>query len=164
MPKYAAFDPNTGHVNGWYDTDVIRYPRLPPNLREVPRHIWDQRVGSAWRLEGSAFIKRPKTTRPLTVAQQAARTLGTGVVITSAANPSLDGIYAATDAAWSAMTTEAHILQDKVDWVDTSGKHHSFSADEFAAFAAAIARWRSDWRKYAEGLTKEPPASSIELD
>lgn len=172
---YARFVPRSDSepspVTGWYHFDHIPRHRygddLPPNehLLAVTEEQWEAHFANpaGWAVvNGRHLVPYKRPSLPLHPKMQMMMTMREGVQIVSK-NENLNGTYATGDDVWSAMTTEAHIVQDTVDWADTSGKHHTFSADEFAAFVAAIARWRSDWRKYTEGLTKEPPDKCLTL-
>lgn len=47
MPQYAQFDPTAGSpapVTGWYDTDILHYPNLPPESCLV------QMTGAEWAM------------------------------------------------------------------------------------------------------------------
>ena len=63
MPKYAYFDntqPQPTPVIGWYDTDLIEYPRLPASdsLILIPDSEWNSRVEFNYVYNGS-LIRKP---------------------------------------------------------------------------------------------------------
>ena len=62
MPKYAWCPKRPGQVLGWYDTDMLHYPNLPPSseLIELNEQQWNARMEnpSAFFVEDDRVVKR----------------------------------------------------------------------------------------------------------
>lgn len=63
MPKYAGFDPTAADpkpVQGWYDTDALRYPNLPAlsSLLVLSDDQWGQHFAdsNAWAVQGGELV------------------------------------------------------------------------------------------------------------
>jgi len=63
MPRYAQYDsasPSPAPVTGWYDTDILAYPNLPPasDLIEVDASNWALHFNSpgGWTVEDGKLI------------------------------------------------------------------------------------------------------------
>lgn len=66
MPKYARFDPASPApqpVTGWYDTDALDYPDLPPaaNLLEIKQEQWDARLTTPFVKNGALVAAQAPT-------------------------------------------------------------------------------------------------------
>lgn len=61
MPQYAHFDHTEQApqpVLGWYDTDALHYPRLPPkaDMLEMTPQQWAQRMSGRWAVNGETLV------------------------------------------------------------------------------------------------------------
>jgi hypothetical protein len=70
MPKYAHIHLEISNIpklpKGWYDTDLLNYPNLPPKneLREMTDEEWSQRhINSHHHNISNTFVARPEPTK-----------------------------------------------------------------------------------------------------
>ena len=77
MPQFAHFDPTATApqpVTGWFDTDLIRYPTMPPaaELLAVSSDQWQQRLAnpSGWVVQNGALASAPTAASTPSVPQQ----------------------------------------------------------------------------------------------
>lgn len=66
MPKFAQFDPaapSPQPVIGWYDTDSVNYPNLPPaaNLLQLTQAQWDGRFATPF-VQNGKLVATPAPT------------------------------------------------------------------------------------------------------
>lgn len=66
MPKYAHFDhtaPTPQPVLGWYDTDALDYPNLPPPADMLPmsEDQWKSRLKGDWAVSGKTIVPYTQT-------------------------------------------------------------------------------------------------------
>lgn len=98
MPKYAAFDPNVADpkpVIGWYDTDAITYPNLPPQnaLLVLNGSQWAAHYAGFYAVSGGVLI--PYTPAPVVTVQTTLQgKITAGIAITCDSNSSLNSTYA----------------------------------------------------------------------
>lgn len=105
MPKFAQFDPAASDpkpVTGWYDTDILTYPNLPPvsDLLQITQQQWESRGPdySAWAVSGGALVDYTPPAPVLTPASQGQTALAAGVAVTFATSTALDGLYACDES------------------------------------------------------------------
>jgi hypothetical protein len=108
----------------------------------------------------------------ITPAQRAAATIAAGVQITSTGTPALSGTYPADPATTSEIQAEMISLlvngvfadgATTVQWIDTSGTPHTFTAPQWKSLATAIGQFVAAWTKYGQGLTTTAPASTATI-
>src|ERR1700759_4372888 len=117
MPKFARFDPTQPApypVRGWYDTDLLHYPKLPDasQLIAVSDADWQAHFirRSGWVVENGKLVQPPPLVETPAPAPQAAGLPQAGVQVSSATCPGVDGLYACDDAAvTTALTAALHI-------------------------------------------------------
>lgn len=179
MTQYAYFDSNAAapsRVLGWYDTDALHYPNLPPasDLFEVTAAEWAARLSnpSGWAVSNGALVAYTPAVPPPTLAQQAAAALGAGLTITSTSTPALNGTYPADPATISYVNSEMVSLAKNgtfadgttsVQWPDTSGALHTFSVTEFEAFAGAMGKFVALCRQCIIGASQSLPPSTATI-
>lgn len=78
MPKFAQFDPAAPApqpVIGWYDTDFVNYPNLPPasNLLELTQDQWNLRLSTPF-VQNGALVAAPMPTAAQLLADAQATT------------------------------------------------------------------------------------------
>lgn len=63
MPKFAFYDSTAQQptrVRGWYDTDSLKYPKLPEakNLLQLTQMEWDSRMidPSGWAVQDGKLV------------------------------------------------------------------------------------------------------------
>ena len=150
MPKYARFDsaaPGSTPVLGWYDTDLLHYPELPPDadMLALSDDAWEARMGGAWVVENHALAPRPPEPAPL--PHQAAQLLAGGLTVRCEADPSLDAVYPCDPASRARMAEAVAWLHAGHGFPDgatfnltvTGGGHVTFTKPEnFLGVALAM--------------------------
>jgi len=156
MPKYASFDhtkPEPQQVNGWYDTDSLKYPSLPDfrDLLVLTQEQWDARGldVTSWAVQGGTLIPY---TPPMPLPQQAQILLGQklaqGIQVTSDSLPLINATYAldpTSTAQIFQIGTFANSFQEFPSGSDTqlypdiTGQPHIFTVPVFIAFLRAVA-------------------------
>ncbi len=152
MPRYARFDHTASQparVTGWYDTDALKYKKLPDeaDLLPVSADQWAARLANpgGWAVQGVSLVPRTVPAAPAAppaqqAAQQAAGALahyiGLGITVTCQSNPTAAGTYPLTAAALSVIGVAARDFAadlglpsggEKFPVPDMSGKAHLLS-------------------------------------
>jgi hypothetical protein len=158
MPQYAQYNPAIAApspVTGWYDTDLLSYPNLPPlsDLLQVTAAQWTARMAnpSGWAVSNGALVAFTPPAPVLTLAQQATLALAAGITITSTGTPSLNGTYTCDATAQARITSVQAYIQANgkfpgstttMTWVLMNGSVITFpTTSEFTAFATAVANY-----------------------
>ena len=128
---------------------------VDPAGRYVPSMVWldlsqftpQPDIGwTAVETNGAWSFTPPPAIAP-TLAQQAAAALDVGCQIVSAGTPALDGTYACNLIAQQRLTSIQTRINAglglplgsaTIDWLDTGGTAHAFTAAQFTTLAAAI--------------------------
>jgi hypothetical protein len=175
--KYAQYNPalSPARVIGWYDTGARHYPNLPPagELLAVSDAQWTARLSnpSGWAVQAGALVPYAPPPVTPTLAQLAMAALAAGLTITSTGTPSLNGTYACDPLTQSHIQAEMLSVSvtgtfadgtSAVQWPDMSGTLHTFSIDEFKAWAIAIGGYIAALAKCVNGASSTlPPATKV---
>jgi len=178
MPKYAAFNSAISGptFSGWYDTDLFTYASLPPpaDMLELTTAEWDAHFANpnGWAVQSGALVTYTPPAPPLTLAQQAAALLATGIAITSMATAALDATYSASATAQAQINAEVTSIllngtfadgTSTIDWLDVSGVSHTFTIAQFKLLATKIAIFVSGCVKCVNGQTTVLPNTSATI-
>jgi len=140
---------------------------LPPaeELTEVTEEEWKDFMANSHRrtIVDGKLVPYERPAPPLSPMSQMYKAFTEGMKLVAPNNEKLNGAYPTNDTNWALITTELYLAQDSVTWADAAGQPHEFSRSEFVSFANVVAKWRSDWRKYAEGHAAEPPPETMTL-
>ena len=181
MPKYACFDsaaPAPSPVLGWYDTDRVRYAKLPAavDLLVLTYEQWLNRLGnpSGWAVSNGALVAHTPTVATATLAQQARAALAAGVTVTSVSTPALDGTYACDPSAQHKIAAVSLFITVNgrfpggaatLAWPDATGTARVFPTTAlFQAFATAVADHVAALDAVALGVTTVLPGAPAPLD
>ena len=103
-------------------------------------------IAVGWAYDGTAFMAPPPPAPP-SLAQQAQSALSVGCQIVSTAAPALDGTYTCDMPAQARLTAIQTRINaglglplglSTIDWIDSAGAPHSFTAEQFTALAHAL--------------------------
>ncbi len=128
MPKYAHFDPAATApqpVTGWFDTDLVRYPTMPPaaELLAVSYDQWQQRLAnsSGWMVQGGTLVAIGPSAptigvRLAALAAERYQQQSRGVMFQAAGATTVS--LAASDAASTGMLTASYSAARDGHWID----------------------------------------------
>ncbi len=185
MPQYAEFDstaPSPSPVIGWYDTDALVYPNLPPpqNLFQLTSEQWDAHITtpSNWAIDSGALVTY---TAPPSLPTQAqtllAQKIAAGIAITSTSVPAVNGTYALDQVSTNQIYQIGSFAKTfnifpsgatTLEYPDISSNFHAFNVAVFIEFllavAALVAGLNTQASIMAQGGTPEWPSLSAALD
>lgn len=150
MPRFAQIDRSQTPpiVIGFYDTDLIDYPNLPPtaDLVELSTADWDNRMAETrWIVVNGALVSAPPL--PPTASQLLTEKIAAGIAITSTATPALNATYALDATALSQIQSAALDAASGLGLPggsatfthpDAAGQPHDFTEPQIIAFYKAM--------------------------
>ncbi|HEY1441395.1 MAG TPA: hypothetical protein VGF65_11265 [Mycobacterium sp.] len=155
MPQYAQINPSDPdrHVIGWYDTDLLDYPTLPPSeaMFQVTEAEWEGRMANTagWAVDASGRLieHAAQPLEPPTLADHAYMALNQPATIECASMPELNANYSVTDEARTRMSSVVGLYNatgrlsragDSIEWVDVAGSVYTWPAAQFLNFVEAV--------------------------
>ena len=177
MTQYAYFDstkPDPKVVQGFYDTDAIKYPNLPAaaDLLQLTEEQWKNRMSGHWVVENGALVPYTFPPPTITLAQQAAGLLYGSLAVTSTNTPALSGSYSVDSGTREHIQSEIQCVQltqkfadgsTSIAWPDTDGHAHAFTVAEFQSLALAITAFAAACFKVINGTSTTLPAASATI-
>ena len=157
MVAYAKFDPAIpapSPVNGWYNTAIRPYLKLPPasQLLELTDQQWAAHYANTngWAVSAGALVAYTPPPPTLTLAQQAANAAIGGLTISLSGTMTLAATLFPTDArsqkaieSMNAMARAGVLPLGSTTYpmIDVNEKWHHFTAAQYQAVAGAIAAY-----------------------
>lgn len=159
MTRYALYDPtlDDSPVLGYFDTDQDDY-ELPggDQLFPLTDDQWNSRLTGTWSIRGNQFLPAtppvipppPAPTLEEQADEELATRLGTGIAITSASAPGLNGTYALDQISTGQIfqiglfANQLHMFPDGTQtfqYPDQTGVPHVFTVGQFVAFFLLVA-------------------------
>jgi hypothetical protein len=176
MPQYACFDhtaPSPQPVIGWYDTDAVSYPNLPPsdNLLAVSADQWTARLTnpSGWMIASGALVPYvAPTPPPPTIQQQAFALLGEPINLVCTSIPAINGTYPIDPATQAQITGIAAAINaglglpgegSTFNWAG----HDGWPATQFTAYAKAVMNYCYALAQVAQGNSDTLPSQTLTI-
>ena len=182
MVAYAKFDPAIpapSPVNGWYNTAIRPYLKLPPasQLVEITEQQWAAHYANTngWAVSGAQLVAYTPPAPALTLAQQAANAAIGGLTIALSGTMTLASTLFPTDTktqkaveSMNAMARAGVLPLGSTTYpmIDASEKWHHFTAAQYQAVAGAIAAYVAACDLIAAGNplgAADLPAATISL-
>ena len=116
MTQFAQFDSTISAPSpgiGWYDTTELTYPSLPipADLLAITPAQWAERMTGQWAVSGGALVAYVSPAPTPTLAQQVAKAIGAGLVITCTLTPSVSATYDTSDASQALFAKMFNLIQ-----------------------------------------------------